>query len=156
MEEIKIQGARIHNLKNINITIPKQQLVVITGISGSGKSSLAFDIIFEEGKNQYLKSIGILAGLDNEDRFDMMEGIGPTYPEAGVIATSPQTAPTHIPTAEGFPFTTQSVSMKLTAAAAAARFVTTKAFTANAFAASALPALKPNQPNHKTDAPRIT
>ncbi|MBC8060349.1 MAG: excinuclease ABC subunit UvrA [Clostridiaceae bacterium] len=78
MEEIKIQGARIHNLKNINITIPKQQLVVITGISGSGKSSLAFDIIFEEGKNQYLKSIGILAGLDNEDRFDMMEGIGPT------------------------------------------------------------------------------
>lgn len=78
MEEIKIQGARIHNLKNINLTIPKRQLVVITGISGSGKSSLAFDIIFEEGKNQYLKSIGILAGLDNEDRFDTMEGIGPT------------------------------------------------------------------------------
>lgn len=78
MEEIKIQGARIHNLKNINLTIPKQQLVVITGISGSGKSSLAFDILFEEGKNQYLRSIGILAGLDNEDRFDTMEGIGPT------------------------------------------------------------------------------
>jgi len=78
MEEIKIQGARIHNLKNINLTIPKHQLVVITGISGSGKSSLAFDILFEEGKNQYLRSIGILAGLDNEDRFDTMEGIGPT------------------------------------------------------------------------------
>lgn len=78
MEEIKIQGARIHNLKNINLTIPKRQLVVITGISGSGKSSLAFDILFEEGKNQYLSSIGILAGLDSEDRFDMMEGIGPT------------------------------------------------------------------------------
>lgn len=78
MEEIKIQGARIHNLKNINLTIPKRQLVVITGISGSGKSSLAFDILFEEGKNQYLRSIGILAGLDNEDRFDTMEGIGPT------------------------------------------------------------------------------
>ncbi|MDF2588591.1 MAG: excinuclease subunit [Anaerocolumna sp.] len=78
MEEIKIQGARIHNLKNINITIPKRQLVVITGISGSGKSSLAFDILFEEGKNQYLRSIGILAGLDNEDRFDTIEGIGPT------------------------------------------------------------------------------
>lgn len=78
MEEIKIRGARIHNLKNINLTIPKRQLVVITGISGSGKSSLAFDIIFEEGKNQYLRSIGILAGLDNEDRFDKMEGIGPT------------------------------------------------------------------------------
>ncbi len=78
MEEIKIQGARIHNLKNINLTIPKRQLVAITGISGSGKSSLAFDILFEEGKNQYLRSIGILAGLDNEDRFDKMEGIGPT------------------------------------------------------------------------------
>lgn len=78
MEEIRIQGARIHNLKDINLTIPKHQLVVITGISGSGKSSLAFDILFEEGKNQYLRSIGILAGLDNEDRFDTMEGIGPT------------------------------------------------------------------------------
>ncbi|MDF2845032.1 MAG: hypothetical protein K0R00_3458 [Herbinix sp.] len=78
MEEIKISGARIHNLKNINLSIPKRQLVVITGISGSGKSSLAFDILFEEGKNQYLSSIGILNGLDNEDRFDSMEGIGPT------------------------------------------------------------------------------
>lgn len=78
MKEIKIQGARIHNLKNINVTIPKGQLVVLTGISGSGKSSLAFDILFEEGKNQYLRSIGILAGLDKEDRFDSIEGIGPT------------------------------------------------------------------------------
>ncbi|HPY61260.1 MAG TPA: hypothetical protein PLG55_11120, partial [Methanospirillum sp.] len=77
MEEIKIQGARIHNLKNLNLTIPKHQLIVITGISGSGKSSLAFDILFEEGKNQYLRSIGILAGLDNEDRFDTLKGIGP-------------------------------------------------------------------------------
>lgn len=78
MEEISIQGARIHNLRNINLTIPKRQLVIITGISGSGKSSLAFDLLFEEGKNQYLSSIGILAGLDNEDRFDKLEGIGPT------------------------------------------------------------------------------
>jgi len=62
----------------LDLTIPKRQLVVITGISGSGKSSLAFDILFEEGKNQYLRSIGILAGLDKEDRFDAMEGIGPT------------------------------------------------------------------------------
>lgn len=78
MEVIKIKGARIHNLKNISLTIPKRKLVVITGISGSGKSSLAFDILFEEGKNQYLRSIGILAGLDNEDRFSSIEGIGPT------------------------------------------------------------------------------
>ncbi len=78
MEEIKIQGARIHNLKHINLTIPKHKLVAITGISGSGKSSLAFDLLFEEGKNQYLRSIGILTGLDNEDRFDRIEGLGPT------------------------------------------------------------------------------
>lgn len=78
MEEIKVHGARIHNLKNINLTIPKHKLIVITGISGSGKSSLAFDILFEEGKNQYLRSIGILAGLEKEERFDTIEGIGPT------------------------------------------------------------------------------
>ena len=78
MENIKIQGAKIHNLKNINLIIPKRKLVVITGISGSGKSSLAFDILFEEGKNQYLRSIGVLAGLDKEDRFDTIEGLGPT------------------------------------------------------------------------------
>ncbi len=78
MEEIRIRGARLHNLKDINLTIPKGKLVVITGISGSGKSSLAFDILFEEGKNQYLRSIGILAGLDNEERFTSLEGIGPT------------------------------------------------------------------------------
>jgi len=78
MKEIKINGAKIHNLKNFNLTIPKQKLVIITGISGSGKSSLAFDILFEEGKNQYLNSIGILSGLDNDDKFQSIEGIGPT------------------------------------------------------------------------------
>src|SRR2546422_362090 len=86
----------------------------------------------------------------------MIDGIGPTYPEAGVIATSPQTAPTAIPTAEGFFFLTQSVSIQLTAAPAAAKFVTTRAFTARAFAARALPALNPNHPNQRTEAPRIT
>src|SRR3989442_13799960 len=86
----------------------------------------------------------------------MMDGIGPTYPEAGVMATRPQTAPTAIPTADGFFFLTQSVNIQLAAAPAAARFVTTNAFTARAFAARALPALNPNQPNHSTEAPRIT
>src|SRR5438128_647851 len=86
----------------------------------------------------------------------MIDDIGPTYPEAGVMATRPQTAPTEMPTADGLPFRTQSVSIQLTAAAAAARFVTTSAFTAKAFAARALPALKPNQPNHNRDAPSIT
>src|SRR5436309_3627615 len=86
----------------------------------------------------------------------MMDGIGPTYPEAGVIATSPQTAPTAIPTADGFFFLTQSVSIQLTAAPAAAKFATTSAFTPRSFALRALPALKPNHPNHSTEAPRIT
>lgn len=78
MQDIKICGACIHNLKHIDITIPKQKLVVVTGISGSGKSSLAFDLIFEEGKNQYLRSLGILAGLETKKNFDAAEGVGPT------------------------------------------------------------------------------
>src|SRR5437879_13904064 len=85
-----------------------------------------------------------------------IEGIGPTYPEAGVIATRPHTAPTEMPTADGFPFRTQSVSIQLTAAAAAARFVTTSASPAKAFAGRALPAFQPNPPTHSTDAPSIT
>jgi excinuclease ABC subunit A len=78
MEYISITGARIHNLKNIDVTIPKDKLVVVTGVSGSGKSSLVFDIIFEEGKRQYLQSIGMLPGITEEDAFDQIAGIGPT------------------------------------------------------------------------------
>ena len=65
MKEIKINGAKIHNLKNIDVSIPKDKLVVATGVSGSGKSSLMFDIVFEEGRKQYLQSLGILAGIDS-------------------------------------------------------------------------------------------
>ena len=57
MDEIKVVGARIHNLKNINVNIPKKKLILITGVSGSGKSSLAFDIIFDEGMNRYLQAM---------------------------------------------------------------------------------------------------
>lgn len=77
MKEIKIQGARVHNLKNIDISIPKDKLVVATGVSGSGKSSLVFDIIFEEGRKQYLQSLGILSGIDNENKFAKIQGLGP-------------------------------------------------------------------------------
>jgi excinuclease ABC subunit A len=78
MKNIIINGARIHNLKNINVSIPKGKLVVVTGVSGSGKSSLVFDIIFEEGKRQYLQSIGMIPGITEEDKFDQIAGIGPT------------------------------------------------------------------------------
>jgi excinuclease ABC A subunit len=78
MESITIKGARVHNLKNIDISIPKNKLIVATGISGSGKSSLVFDIIFEEGRKQYLQSLGILAGFDDENKFDSISGLGPT------------------------------------------------------------------------------
>lgn len=77
MKNITIKGARVHNLKDLDISIPKNKLIVATGISGSGKSSLVFDIIFEEGRKQYLQSLGILSGLDDEDRFDSIQGIGP-------------------------------------------------------------------------------
>jgi excinuclease ABC subunit A len=78
MKYIEINSARIHNLKNINVRIPKGKLVVVTGVSGSGKSSLVFDIIFEEGKRQYLQSIGMIPGITEEDKFDQIAGIGPT------------------------------------------------------------------------------
>src|SRR5882757_3001 len=60
-EKIEVFGARVHNLKNIDISIPKNQLVVITGISGSGKSSLAFDTIYAEGQRRYMESFGAYA-----------------------------------------------------------------------------------------------
>ena len=55
-EYIDIQGAKVHNLKNIDILIPRDQLVVITGLSGSGKSSLAFDTIYAEGQRRYIET----------------------------------------------------------------------------------------------------
>ena len=56
-ESITVKGAREHNLKNIDITIPRNKLVVITGLSGSGKSSLAFDTIYAEGQRRYVESL---------------------------------------------------------------------------------------------------
>ncbi|MZQ81401.1 excinuclease ABC subunit UvrA [Paenibacillus sp. 5J-6] len=78
MKSITITGARVHNLKEINISIPKNKLIVATGVSGSGKSSLMFDIIFEEGRREYLQSIGMFTGLEDERKFDSISGIGPT------------------------------------------------------------------------------
>lgn len=78
---IEVRGAREHNLKNINVDIPKNQLVVITGLSGSGKSSLAFDTIYAEGHRRYVESLSAYArqflGLTNKPDVDSIEGLSP-------------------------------------------------------------------------------
>lgn len=78
MKDIRISGARVHNLKGFDVSIPKNKLTVATGVSGSGKSSLVFDIVFEEGRKQYLQSLGILSDISKERKFDSISGIGPT------------------------------------------------------------------------------
>ncbi|MGC4057623.1 MAG: excinuclease ABC subunit UvrA [Chitinophagaceae bacterium] len=80
-QSIEVIGARVHNLKNINLTIPKNQLVVITGISGSGKSSLAFDTLFAEGQRRYMESFSAYArqfmgDLERPD-VDKVSGLSP-------------------------------------------------------------------------------
>ncbi len=78
MNHITIKGAHLHNLKEIDVSIPKNKLIAATGVSGSGKSSLVFDIIFEEGRKLYLQSLGVHIGLDEEEKFKKISGIGPT------------------------------------------------------------------------------
>ena len=78
---IKIRGAREHNLKNIDIDIPRRKMVVLTGLSGSGKSSLAFDTIYAEGQRRYVESLSsyarmFLGQLDKPD-LDSIEGLSP-------------------------------------------------------------------------------
>ncbi|MEO0226251.1 MAG: excinuclease ABC subunit UvrA, partial [candidate division WOR-3 bacterium] len=81
MDFIKIKGARIHNLKNINVDIPRNRLVVITGISGSGKSSLAFDTIYAEGQRRYVESLSAYArqflGMMEKPDVDEIVGLSP-------------------------------------------------------------------------------
>lgn len=77
-EFIEIKGARIHNLKDINIRIPRNKLTVITGVSGSGKSSLAFDTLYEEGKRRYLLFSGTQFMVDSVSHFDSITGLSPT------------------------------------------------------------------------------
>src|SRR6476619_603251 len=80
-DKIVVRGAREHNLKNIDVTIPRDQLVVITGLSGSGKSSLAFDTIFAEGQRRYVESLSAYARqfLDKMEKPDVdhIDGLSP-------------------------------------------------------------------------------
>ena len=78
---ITIQGARQNNLKNINLTLPRNKLIVFTGLSGSGKSSLAFDTIYAEGQRKYVESLSAYArqflGQMNKPDIDKIEGLSP-------------------------------------------------------------------------------
>ena len=81
MDYIKVRGARVHNLKNINVEIPREKFVVITGVSGSGKSSLAFDTIYAEGQRRYMESLSSYArqflGLPDKPDVEQIEGLSP-------------------------------------------------------------------------------
>src|SRR5512137_731396 len=80
-DKLIVRGAREHNLKNIDLEIPRDQLVVITGLSGSGKSSLAFDTIYAEGQRRYVESLSAYArqflGLMEKPNVDQIEGLSP-------------------------------------------------------------------------------
>ncbi|PMS21223.1 excinuclease ABC subunit UvrA [Trinickia dabaoshanensis] len=81
MEQIRIRGARTHNLKNVNLDLPRHQLIVITGLSGSGKSSLAFDTLYAEGQRRYVESLSAYARqflqLMEKPDVDLIEGLSP-------------------------------------------------------------------------------
>ena len=81
LDKIVIKGAREHNLKNINLEIPKNNLVVITGVSGSGKSTLAFDTIYSEGQRKYVESLSAYARqflqMMNKPDVDSIDGLSP-------------------------------------------------------------------------------
>ena len=94
-EAISIQGAKLHNLKNINVDIPRHKLVVITGLSGSGKSSLAFDTLYAEGQRRYVESLSSYArqflGRLDKPKVDNIKGIAPAIAiEQKVNATNPR------------------------------------------------------------------
>ena len=83
-EQLIVKGARQHNLKNITVEIPRDELVVVTGLSGSGKSSLAFDTIYAEGQRRYVESLSayarqFLGQMDKPD-VDYIEGLSLPFP----------------------------------------------------------------------------
>ncbi|WP_406683923.1 excinuclease ABC subunit UvrA [Seonamhaeicola sp. MEBiC1930] len=94
-ENIIIKGAKLHNLKNIDVVIPRNKLVVITGLSGSGKSSLAFDTLYAEGQRRYVESLSSYArqflGRLNKPKVDYIKGIAPAIAiEQKVNSTNPR------------------------------------------------------------------
>src|SRR5439155_4946173 len=81
MDQIRIRGARTHNLKNLNVDLPRNRLIVITGLSGSGTSSLAFDTIYAEGQRRYVESLSAYARqfpeMMQKPDVDQIDGLSP-------------------------------------------------------------------------------
>src|SRR6187455_3697031 len=81
MDSIRVRGARTHNLKNLSVELPRNRLVVITGLSGSGKSSFAFDTLYAEGQRRYVESLSAYARqfleLMSKPDVDLIEGLSP-------------------------------------------------------------------------------
>ncbi|MFF5574165.1 excinuclease ABC subunit UvrA [Streptomyces luteogriseus] len=75
---IRVTGARLHNLQNVSLSLPKNKLVVLTGLSGSGKSTLAFDTLHREGQRQYLESLGMVTGFTSKPAVDSITGLSPS------------------------------------------------------------------------------
>ena len=92
---IEVKGARVHNLKNLSVNIPHGKMTVITGLSGSGKSSLAFDTLYAEGQRRYIESLSSYArqflGKLNKPETDYIKGISPAVAiEQKVISSNPR------------------------------------------------------------------
>src|SRR6056300_1569182 len=95
IKQIEIKGAKVHNLKNIDLQIPRNKLIVITGLSGSGKSSLAFDTLYAEGQRRYVESLSSYArqflGKLDKPNVDYIQGISPAIAiEQKVNSTNPR------------------------------------------------------------------
>ena len=95
LDHVLIRGAREHNLRGIDVRIPKKKLVVLTGVSGSGKSSLAFDTLYAEGQRRYVESLSAYArqflGQMEKPRYDTIRGLSPTISiEQKTTGTNPR------------------------------------------------------------------
>src|SRR5512139_3027462 len=90
MSFITVRGARLHNLKNVSLSIPKNKLVVFTGVSGSGKSTLAFDTLHQEGQRQYMESLGMVT-YASKPPVDSISGLSPSISvDQGLSNRSPR------------------------------------------------------------------